>query len=191
MRRVRFVTAYVQSHISTTNILWEMNFSAETDPVYTRNVNVAAITANATPACAARPDTAPSANAPPELLPDDVVVLPVVPVAAAAAPEGVRVVESDAEATRGVLAGAFDGTTEGRTTALERGTAEPVPVEVVLPPPGAGTAFDGSTREPLPHAIGSPSGWFALGADTVLPVASEMVKRPVHVLLDEMGEENW
>jgi len=141
--------------------------------------------ANPIPACAARPDTAPSANAPPELLPDDVVVLPVVPEAAAATPEAVGVVESDAEATRGVLAGAFDDSTaEGTTTALERGAAEvpfvPVPVEVVLP-----------TRVPVPHGIASPSSWFWLGAGTVLPDASEMVKRPVHDLLDEAGEENW
>jgi hypothetical protein len=144
---------------------------------------VAAMTANPTPACAARPDTPPSTNAPPELLPDDVVVLPAV--TAAATPEAVGVVESDAETTRGVLAGAFDDSTaeEDTTTALERGAAEVpfvlLPV-VVLP-----------TRAPVPHGIAWPSGWFWLGAGTVLPEASEMAKRPVHDLLDEAGEENW
>jgi len=44
---------------------------------HTRNVNVPAITASATPACAARADTVPSASAPPELLPDEDVPVPV------------------------------------------------------------------------------------------------------------------
>ena len=44
---------------------------------HTRNVNVPAITANATPACAARADTVPSTSAPPELLPDEEDVVPV------------------------------------------------------------------------------------------------------------------
>ena len=143
-------------------------------------MNVAAITANPTPACAARADTARSADAPPELLPDDVVVLPAVAEASAATPETVEVGRSDT-ATTGVLAGAFDDDTaeEDTTTALERGVAE-VPFVVVLP-----------TRTPVPHGIASPSGWFWMGAGTVLPDASEMVKRPVHDLLDEAGEENW
>jgi len=55
---------------------------------HTRNVNVPAITANATPACAARADTVPSTSAPPELLPDDDEELPV-ELAPAAEPEPV------------------------------------------------------------------------------------------------------
>lgn len=63
---------------------------------HTRNVKVPAITANATPACAARADTVPSTSAPPELLPDDVVVAFPVELAAAAEPE---LEASDGEAT--------------------------------------------------------------------------------------------
>lgn len=65
---------------------------------HTRNVNVPAITASATPACAARADTVPSTSEPPELLPDEVVVFPVA-LAAAAEPELEAVETPDWEAS--------------------------------------------------------------------------------------------
>ena len=166
---------------------------------HTRNVNVPAITANATPACAARADTVPSTSAPPELLPDEAVAFPV-ELAAAAEPELERGETPDEEASLGVEM-ELDGATEEVTgsTTLEEGAAEvlfePVPGVVVFPPVrygGAATAEDGSTRAPFPHGIASPSGWFGLGAGTVLPVESEIVKRPVQVLVvGSEGVENW
>jgi hypothetical protein len=133
-------------------------------------MNVPAMTDNATPACAARVDTVPSTSAPPELLPD--VVFPAEEVVAAFTPEAVTVVKPDCETAKGVLEGVFDCTTaEGTRATLETGAAEvplvAVPFEVVLPPAGAGTALDGSTRAPVPQGIFSPSGWVWLGAGTV------------------------
>jgi hypothetical protein len=66
---------------------------------HTRNVNVPAITASATPACAARADTVPSTSEPPELLPDDEVVVFPVALAAAAEPELEAVETPDWEAS--------------------------------------------------------------------------------------------
>jgi len=163
-------------------------------------MNVPAMTDNATPAWAARVDTVPSTSAPPELVP--AVVLPAAEgVAAAFTPEAVTVVKPDCEAAKGVLEGVFvfDCTAaEGAAAALERGTRGTtevpfvaVPFEVVLLPVGGGTALDGSTRAPVPQGIFWPSGWVGLGAGTVLPDASEMVKRPVHNLSVEAGEVNW
>ena len=57
-----------------------------------------AITASATPACAARADTVPSTSEPPELLPDEVVVFPVA-LDAAAEPELEAVEKPDWEAS--------------------------------------------------------------------------------------------
>jgi len=128
---------------------------------HTRNVNVPAITANATPACAARADTVPSTSAPPELLPDDEVEEFPVEVAAAAKPELVRVERPDEEASLGVEMELDDATEEvPESTTLEEGAAdvlfEPVLGVVVFPPArygGAATAEDGSTRAPNPQGI--------------------------------------
>jgi len=56
----------------------------EEGTIYIMNINVPAMAANATPACAARAHTVPSTSAPPELLEDDVLPLLPVPLAPAA-----------------------------------------------------------------------------------------------------------
>lgn len=50
---------------------------------------------------------------------------------------------------------------------------------------------DASVRAPVPHAIVEPSMTVLLGGSTVVPVLSVMVKRPVHVTLEEAEEVNW
>jgi hypothetical protein len=132
--------------------------------LYTRNTHVPAMTANELPACAARVDTVPSTSAPPELLPDGMVVLPAEALAAVATPEANWVAKPDREATsRGDSGGELDpaeGLTEG--PALERCVTEVlfvlVPVDVVFPPVGAATALEGSTRAPIPQGMAWPLG---------------------------------
>ena len=70
---------------------------------------------------------------------------------------------------------------------------DPVTVCVASPTryDGGGVAVLGSTRAPKPQGIASPSGCVALGSLVVLPVASAMAKRPVHVRLGALGDENW
>jgi hypothetical protein len=146
------------------------------DTVHTIRVNAPAITASATPACAARADTAPSASAPLEL-PLDASALPA-ELAAEGDSELEGVVASDGTAP----AGDWDGT-------AKEGEAEPEPEagagEVLFEPvppgryDGGATALEGSTRAPLPQGIPSPSGWVRFGAGTVVPLASAMAKRPV------------
>lgn len=46
-------------------------------------------------------------------------------------------------------------------------------------------------REPVPHGIFSPSGWVDWDGVTTLSDESVMVKRPVQVLFDVAGDENW
>jgi len=133
---------------------------------------VPAMIDNATPACAARVDTVPSTSAPPELLPDVAFPLAAEALGAISTVEVVTVLKPDCETAKGVFKGEFDGTaTEGTTATLETGTTEvafvAVLFEVVLLPPGAGTALDGSTRAPMPQGIAEPSGWVRLGAGTV------------------------
>jgi len=70
----------------------------EEGTIYIMNINVPAMAANATPACAARADTVPSTSAPPELLEDDELLLLPVPLAPAAESAAVPGVLSDAEA---------------------------------------------------------------------------------------------
>jgi hypothetical protein len=144
------------------------------------NVNAPAMTASATPACAARAETAPSMSAPLESFPDDEAVLPVL--AAGGEPELEAVATTDvAAAAKGVLVVDFDseeGAREGAEPVAE------VLFVVVLPLPpgrydGGGTALDGSTRAPVPQGIAWPSGWVGFGAGTVAPVESAMAKRPV------------
>jgi len=94
---------------------------------------VPAITAIATPACAARVDTILSTSAPPELLPDDLAELPVLagPSESVGVPEVVLVVP-DGTTARGVLAlGVLDGVPEegvfdeaAEEPALETGATE-------------------------------------------------------------------
>lgn len=50
---------------------------------------------------------------------------------------------------------------------------------------------DASVRAPVPHSIVEPSMTVLLGGSTVVPVLSVMVKRPVHVTLEEAEEVNW
>ena len=130
-------------------------------PAYTRNMNVPAMIAKATPARAARVETVPSTSAPPEL--DDVVVLLAEALAAAATPEADWLAKPDCDASRGDLEGELDpeeATAVGPV--LARGDAEVlfvlVPVEVVLPPAGAGTALEGSARAPVPQGMAWPLG---------------------------------
>jgi len=57
---------------------------------------------------------------------------------------------------------------------------------------GAGTALDGSARAPIPHGIGSfEVGWVGLAGGVLCPDAEAIVKRVVHVLSGDSGEENW
>jgi hypothetical protein len=124
---------------------------------HTRNVNVPAIAAKATPACAARADTVPRTSAPPELLPDEDEEVPVEVASGAEAARSVEVSEA------GMKLGPAKEV--AGSTVPEEGAAEvlfePVPGEVVFPPlmyGGAGLAVDGSTRAPVPQGIFSPSG---------------------------------
>lgn len=153
--------------------------------VQTMNVNAPAMTASATPPCAARAETAPSVSAPLVLFPD----VGGAELAAAGEPESVEV--PDGTATRGVLAEAeVDTATTGG--AAEEDGAGMVAFGLALPLAGrydgGGTALDGSTRAPLPQGIAEPSGWVAFGGGTVAPVASAMAKRPVQRRSDALWE---
>jgi hypothetical protein len=100
------------------------------------------------------------------------------------------------------LDGAPEIVAESTIMLEEEGAAEvlfePVPGEVVFPPlpplryGGAGLAVVGSTRAPVPQGMASPSGCFAFGAGTVVPVESVIVKRPVQAgEVGSPGEVNW
>lgn len=162
------------------------------------NVNVAATTARATPACAARVDTAPTTSPPAELLPVDVDELLVL-VAATGEPDEVpdrREVDrvEDVVPTPFVLevdGAAADDPTEDDT--LAAGAEDVVPA-LLLPLTrydGGGTALDGSASAPVPQGIACPLGWTEFGGGTVVPDASAMANRPVHVRFGEAGEVNW
>lgn len=59
-------------------------------------------------------------------------------------------------------------------------------------PAGGGTAVEGSTRAPTPHAIGAfVPGWLGFGGGVVAPVGEAMVNRVVHVLSVASGAVNW
>jgi hypothetical protein len=106
----------------------------EEGTIYIMNINVPAMAANATPACAARADTVPSTSAPPELLEDD--VLPLLPVSLAFAAESAAVpgVLLDGETNWGVAGVVAPGSTvEDVTVVLGVGTAEVAFAIVVLP----------------------------------------------------------
>jgi hypothetical protein len=110
------------------------------------------MTASATPACAARADTAPSMSAPLEL-PFDASALPA---------------ELDEEGDPELEALAPDGTAATGDWELDCTATEAEPEagagEVLFEPvppgryEGGGTALEGSTRAPLPQGIPSPSG---------------------------------
>jgi len=164
--------------------------------LHTMNVNAPAMAASATPACAARADTAPSMSAPLELLADDGVVLPA-ELDASGEPEAEASVTPDGKATLGVLV-TVELTTideEGVTEETEPEAELEVLFELVLPPgryDGGGTALDGSERAPVPQGIASPSGWVGFGAGVVAPVESAMVKRPVQRRSVTLAAwENW
>jgi len=150
--------------------------------VQNKNVNVAAMTERATPACAARIDI-PTTSPPAELL----LLL------AALVERGV----SDDE-----VLGVDKVGDEELSRVLEVVTVEDMAVEfvddvgvvVLLLAPrygGAGTAEAGLERAPVPQGIGSPSGWVGFGGATVAPVESAMANRPVHVWFGDETEENW
>jgi hypothetical protein len=123
------------------------------------------MTASATPACAARADTALSMSAP-LVLPFDATALP-----AELTEEGDP--ELDAVVgPAGKAATDFDGTAEDELEEEE----EVVPFE----------------RAPMPQGMPSPPGWVRFGAATVVPVASAMAKRPVQRRSDALAAwENW
>jgi hypothetical protein len=141
---------------------------------HTIKVNAPAITPSATPAGAARPDTAPSMTAPLEVpFPVDAIAL-----AAVLDTETEAVVAPDEPAAR------LEGTAEEDEAELEGvGEVGEVPFEPVTVPPGryegGGTALDGSVRAPVPQGFDSPSGWVCFGAGTVALLASAMAKRSV------------
>jgi hypothetical protein len=165
--------------------------------VQNRNVNVAAITARETPACAARADTAPTA----ELLLVDVLGLFVLGLFEAAA--GVP----DEAPDRGGLDRVVmltpvlevddpvvvEGVTE--EDVLLADVDETGLVLLLLPVRygGGGTAVEGSASPPVPHGMAWPLGWFAFGGGTVEPVESAIANRPVHVMFPSgtPGALNW
>jgi hypothetical protein len=130
----------------------------ERGTVHTMNVKVLAMTASATPACAARADRAPSMRAPLASLPDSAGVL--------AEADGAELEEEMAlcdTAATGALVGPGLDTTAGVTEEAEpdAGTLEVLFEPVVLPPgryDGAGTALDGSVRAAVPQGIAWPPG---------------------------------
>jgi hypothetical protein len=161
------------------------------------NVNVPAMTARATPACAARADTAPSMSEPLELLTDGVTEPPVLLAAAGESDEGVVGSDENPDedmAMETIVATLVGVDAKGENEGPLEVDVEEGAFELTLPPlryGGAATALVGSVRAPFPQGIGWPSGWLALGGGTVAPVASAMAKRPVQVRLFELGEENW
>lgn len=144
--------------------------------------------ASATPACAARADTAPSMSAPLEL-PFDASALPA-ELAAEGDPEP-EAVAPDGTAATGDWE--LDGTAREGEAEPEAGAGE-VPFEPVPPGryDGGGTALEESTRAPLPQGIPEPSGSVRFGAGTVVPLASAMAKRPVQRRSEALAAwENW
>ena len=138
------------------------------------------MTERATPACAARPITSPSA----ELLLVVLVVTAGEPDEAPEAPEGDTVEELI------VLSFVLEGVTEEEDDTLVVFVA----VVMFLPPVrygGAATAVDGSASAPVPQGIASPSGWVAFGGGVVAPDELAMANRPVHERFAAAGEENW
>jgi len=115
--------------------------------VHTITVNAHAMTASATPACAARADKARSMSAPLELA-FDAIALP-----AELDAEG----DPELESVDGTAAtGDWDGTAkEGEGELGADVLFEPVPPGRY---DGAGTALEASTRAPVPQGTPSPSG---------------------------------
>ncbi len=152
--------------------------------VQNTNVNVAAMTARATPACAARVDVdelpvlLEAGGEPDEVLDrrlevdrvEDVVLNPLV-------------LEVDTPVVEGMMG----------EDAPVAGVDEPG-VVLLLPPvryDGAATALEGSASAPVPQAIGCPLGWAEFGGGTVTPVESAMANRPVHERFCAAGDVNW
>jgi hypothetical protein len=121
------------------------------------NVNVPAMTASATPACAARVDTTPSTSEPPELLTDDATeLLPVLVVAADEEDELEAVMRSDDSADEDMVAPvAINGTEEEDEGPPEMDTDEAALGLALLAwrYGGAATAVVGSLRSPDPQGI--------------------------------------
>lgn len=163
--------------------------------VQNTNVNVAAITARATPACAARVDTVPM-SPPAELLVVDVDGLLGVSVVAGVRDEVLdkREVDDVGDVVLRPFVLEVDGPEEEMPEEVPLVPGGDKDEPVVLPPvmyDGAGTAFDGSASAPVPQGICCPLGWAAFGGGTVAPAASAMANRPVHVRFGEAGEVNW
>lgn len=81
--------------------------------------------------------------------------------------------------------------TTGGVPAVEPVLAEAEVLLPAAPRTGAGVALEGSTKAPVPQGIASPPGCVAFSGSTVLPVASAIVKRVVHVMLVVEGSVNW
>lgn len=148
-----------------------------------KNVNVAAMNERATPACAARMDTAPTTSPPAELL-------LLAPVVVAAEPD-----EAPEDDPVGVEDVVLSPVLEVEERAVEDRLVVVFVGVVLLPEPerydGAGTAVLGLVSAPVPQGIASPSGWVAFVGGVVAPVESAMANRPVHVWFGDAGEENW
>ena len=150
----------------------------ERGTVQTMNVNAPAITASATPACAARADRAATMSAPLASFPESEAWVgeadPELEEELAAGDKTIVLVGAGLETAAAGVAGELEP---------EAGTLEVLfELEFPLPPgryDGGATALDGSVRAPVPQGIGWPPGWVAFGAGTVPPVAEAMVKRPV------------
>ena len=148
--------------------------------VQNKNVNVAAMTERATPACAARIDT-PTTSPPAELL----LLVPLVETGVLDEVSGVDKV-GDEELSPVLEVVAVEDT--------EVVFVDDVGLVLLLLTPrydGAGTAEAGLESAPVPHAISSPSGWVAFGGGTVAPVESAMANRPVHERFEDKAEVNW
>jgi len=143
-------------------------------------VNVAATTERATPACAARMDTAPTTSPPAELL---LLVLLVI------AGELDEVSEGDSVEEVLLLSFVLEGVAEEDMLVVV--FVETVMFLVPVRYEGAGTAVAGSVSAPIPQGIGSPLGWVAFGAGVVAPLELAMANRPVQERFVEPAAENW
>jgi hypothetical protein len=92
------------------------------------------------------------------------------------------------------------GTLLGATVEFEEDEGDTEPevedafAEAARPtPPAAPASWAGipPTKEPVPHGIFVPSLWVDLEGATAFPEPSVIMKRPVQVLLEDDGVENW
>jgi len=141
------------------------------------------MTERATPACAARMDTAPTTSPPAELL---LLVLVVIAGELVNLLDGVS--EGDTLEEEELLSTVLEGVTEEDTLVV---FVRLVLLVLTERYEGAGTAVDGSVSAPNPQGIGSPLGWTAFAGGTVAPVELAMANRPVHERFEEAADVNW